>query len=102
MLPDDPVLRGRLFRAARALVDWSQARLACEVGAGRATVHAVECGRLAGTCPAAVAMAAALERAGVRFIPAAGPVGAGVRYTRQERSGRTGGGRRAHGRAAEG
>jgi transcriptional regulator with XRE-family HTH domain len=32
MLPDDPVLRGRLFRAARDLLGWTQARVAGEAG----------------------------------------------------------------------
>ena len=81
MLPEDPLLRGRLLRSARLLLDWSQARLACEIGSSRATVHAVESGRLDRACPAAVAMAAALERAGVAFIPPDGRLGPGLRYT---------------------
>jgi hypothetical protein len=45
MLPDDPVLRGRLFRAARCLLGWSQAGLARAAGVGTAVVHRVEAGR---------------------------------------------------------
>jgi DNA-binding XRE family transcriptional regulator len=81
MLPNDPQLQGRLLRSARLLLDWSQARLACEIGSSRATVHAVESGRLDRACPAALAMAAALERAGVEFIPANSRHGPGLRYT---------------------
>ena len=44
MLPEDPLLRDRLLRSARLLLDWSQARLACEIGSSRATVHAMEFG----------------------------------------------------------
>ena len=80
MLADDPVTRGRLLRSARLLLDWSQARLACEIGVSRTTVHAVESGRLNGVCPAALGMVAALERAGVRFVPADAENGHGVRY----------------------
>ena len=45
MLPDDPVLRGRLFRAARCLLGWSQAGLARAAGVGTALVYRVEAGR---------------------------------------------------------
>jgi DNA-binding XRE family transcriptional regulator len=81
MLPSDPRFQGRLLRSARLLLDWSQARLACEIGSSRSTVHAVESGRLDSACPAAVAMAAALGRAGVEFMPADGRLGPGLRYT---------------------
>jgi DNA-binding XRE family transcriptional regulator len=81
MLPSEPELRGRLLRAARVLLDWGQSRLASEAGVSTATVHAVECGRLTATCPAAVAMLAALERGGVQFIPPIGQLGPGLRYT---------------------
>jgi DNA-binding XRE family transcriptional regulator len=82
MLPQDPRLRGRLLRAARVLLDWSQARLACEVRVSTAAVHAVEAGRLGARCAAATAMVRALEAAGVRFLAAAeGGSGPGLRYT---------------------
>jgi hypothetical protein len=58
MLPQDARLRGRLFGAARVLVGWDQARLAAEAGSSAAAVGA-----------------------GVRFIPAAGPLGPGLRYS---------------------
>ena len=81
MLPADPILRGRVLRAARTLVDWSQARLACEACISRATVNAVETGRMSRECPACLAMVGALECAGVQFIPPIGHLGPGVRFT---------------------
>lgn len=81
MLPGDPILRGRVLRAARMLMDWSQARLACEVGISRATVNAVESGRMNGESPACMAMVQALERGGVQFIPPIAKLGPGVRFT---------------------
>src|SRR3712207_7729834 len=45
MLPDDPVLRGRLLRAARDLLGWTQARVAGEAGVSTAAVTALEVGR---------------------------------------------------------
>ena len=81
MLPGDPIFRGRVLRAARMLVDWNQARLACEVGISRATINAVESGRVSGDSPACMAMVQALERAGVQFIPPIGNLGPGVRFT---------------------
>jgi transcriptional regulator with XRE-family HTH domain len=81
MLPSEPELRGRLLRAARALLGWGQPQLASESGLSTATVHTVECGRLNATCPAAVAMLDALERGGVQFIPPIGQLGPGLRYT---------------------
>jgi DNA-binding XRE family transcriptional regulator len=87
MLPQDPRLRGRLLRAARVLLDWSQARLACEVRVSTAAVHAVEAGRLGARCAAATAMVRALEAAGVRFLAAAeGGSGSGLRYTSYPRN----------------
>ena len=80
MLPKDPVIRSRLLRSARLLLDWSQARLACEVGVSTSIIYAVESGRLSGESPAAQAVEQALERGGVQIIPAADPVGPGLRY----------------------
>jgi DNA-binding XRE family transcriptional regulator len=81
MLPSNPELWRRLLRAARVLLDWSPSQLASEAGVSTAAVHAVECGRLHATCPAAVAIIAALERCGVQFIPPIGQLGPGLRYT---------------------
>ena len=44
MLPKDPVIRSHLLRSARLLLDWSQARLACEVGVSTSIIYAVELG----------------------------------------------------------
>jgi transcriptional regulator with XRE-family HTH domain len=81
MLPDDPVLRGRLLRAARGLLGWSQAGLAGAAGVGTAVVYRVEAG-----CPGpgdrtVAALAAALEGAGVQFIGDGNVRGHGLRYT---------------------
>jgi len=74
------MLRGRLLRSARLLLDWSQARLACEAGISSGTVHAVEAGRLSVESPAARAMVQALERGGVLLVPSCKQLGPGLRY----------------------
>ena len=84
MLPDDPVLRGRLLRCARLLLAWSQARLAHEVSLTTGTVYAVEAGRLNGGSPSARAVIMALQRAGMEFLPATERQGPGLRYTERE------------------
>ena len=84
MLPDDPVLRGRLFHAARALLGWTQARVAGEAGISTAAVTALEVGRRGPRAGSVAAITAALERAGVRFLVAADGLGQGVRYERPE------------------
>ena len=81
MLPGDRVIRSRLLRCARLLLDWSLARLACEVGVSTSTIYAVESGRLSAASPAAQSVVSALERAGVEFIDAVGPLGPGLRYS---------------------
>ncbi len=75
MVPNDAALRCRLLRSARLLLDWSQARLACEAGISTGTVHAVEAGRLSVESPAARAMAQALERRGVLLVPSCEQLG---------------------------
>ena len=84
MLPDDPVLRGRLLHAARALLGWTQARVAGEAGVSTAAVTALEVGRRGPRAGSVTAITAALERAGVRFLAAADGLGQGVRYERLE------------------
>jgi transcriptional regulator with XRE-family HTH domain len=66
MLPADPALRGRLFCAARALLGWTQARVACEAGVPKGTVAAVEIGRRGERAAAVPAILGALDRAGIR------------------------------------
>src|SRR5918995_1250980 len=82
MRPDDPVLRGRLFHAARALLGWTQARVAGEAGISTAAVTALGVGRRGPRAGSVAAITAALERAGVRFLAAAEGMGQGVRYER--------------------
>jgi transcriptional regulator with XRE-family HTH domain len=84
MLPDDPVLRGRLLHAARALLGWTQARVAGEAGISTAAVTALEVGRRGPRAGSVAAITAALERAGVRFLAAAEGLGQGVGYERPE------------------
>jgi transcriptional regulator with XRE-family HTH domain len=81
---DDPVSRGRLLRAARDLLGWTQARVAGEAGVSTAAVTALEVGRLGPRAGSVTAITAALERAGVRFLAAADGLGQGVRYARPE------------------
>ena len=80
MLPEDPVLRGRLIRCGRLLLGWSQARIAHEAQITTGTVYAVEAGRLNGGSPSARAVVMALQRAGVEFLPATDRQGPGLRY----------------------
>jgi len=65
-------------RAARALIDWSQAQLASAANLGESTVRDFEKGRRVPTVNNLAAIRAALEAAGVEFIPPNGS-GAGVR-----------------------
>jgi transcriptional regulator with XRE-family HTH domain len=81
---DDPVFRGRLLRAARDLLGWTQARVAGEAGVSTAAVTALEVGRPGPRAGSVAAVTAALERAGVRFLAAAEGLGQGVRYERPE------------------
>jgi transcriptional regulator with XRE-family HTH domain len=79
-VPDEAALRCRLLRSARLLLNWSQARLACEAGISTGTVHAVESGRLSAMSPAAQAIVQALERGGVQLLSSADQNGPGLRY----------------------
>ena len=80
----DPVSRGRLLHAARALLGWTQARVAGEAGVSTAAVTALEVGRRGPRAGSVAGVTAALERAGVRFVAAADGMGQGVRYERPE------------------
>ena len=67
------------IRAARALIGWSQTKLAEAAGVPLSTVDRFETNVLDNVPPAAIAkMGAALESAGIVFIPRNGG-GAGVR-----------------------
>lgn len=56
------------FRAARALLDWSQDRLAAEAEVGRATVGDFERGARQPIRLSLKAMRQALEAAGIQFL----------------------------------
>ncbi|WP_172330019.1 helix-turn-helix transcriptional regulator [Mangrovicoccus sp. HB161399] len=63
---------------ARAALNWSLAKLAEESGVHRNTISNFETGKYGGSDQAIAAIRAALEAAGVEFIPENGG-GAGVR-----------------------
>jgi transcriptional regulator with XRE-family HTH domain len=66
-------------RAARGLVAWSQDQLAKHASVGNSTVRDFEKGRRFPLDENLAAIRAALEKAGVEFIPARSGKGAGVR-----------------------
>lgn len=66
-------------RAARGLVDWSQAQLATASNVGLSTVRNFEAGRSVPVANNLSAIVRALEAAGIEFIPENGG-GAGVRW----------------------
>lgn len=68
-------------RAGRALLDWSQGRLAESAGVSLSTVKDFEAGRRQPVRHNALAIRAALEAAGVKFITENGG-GPGVRLRR--------------------
>jgi transcriptional regulator with XRE-family HTH domain len=70
-------------RMARAALNWSLADLAKAAGVHRNTVSNFETGKFAGSADAIAALRAALEAAGVIFIPENGG-GAGVRLKAPE------------------
>src|SRR3954449_1544818 len=80
MLPDDPVLKGRLFRAARVLLRWNQAHLAARAGISASTVNAIENARHSASTASAKLVALALEAAAIRFLGVADGLGHGLRY----------------------
>lgn len=71
------------IRAARGLLDWSQSRLAEAAGVSLSTVKDFEAGRRQPVPNNLTAIRAALEAAGVEFIPEDGG-GAGVRMKQRQ------------------
>ena len=71
-------------RAARALLDWTQPKLAASASLGLSTVVDFERARRAVSEEAAQSIRAALETAGVEFIPENGG-GQGVRLKKKGR-----------------
>ena len=70
-------------RAARGLLDWTQAELASAAGVGLSTVKDFERGSRDTNPENVSAMMAALERAGIEFLPARNGKGAGLRNTKE-------------------
>ena len=71
------------IRAARGLLDWSQSRLAEAAGVSLSTVKDFEAGRRQPVPNNLTAIRAALEAAGVEFIPENGGC-AGVRMKQRQ------------------
>lgn len=76
----------RQMKAARALLAWSQGELAAASGISEPTIARLEStdGPVGGRAETAQALVAALEKAGVEFIPENGG-GAGVRMKKRKR-----------------
>ena len=76
----------RQIKAARALVGWSQGDLADKSGISVPTIKRLEAaeGDIGGRAETGAALVAALEKAGVEFIPENGG-GAGVRMKKRKR-----------------
>jgi predicted transcriptional regulator len=76
----------RQMKAARALLAWSQSDLAAASGISEPTIGRLEAedGPVGGRAETGAALVAALEKAGVEFIPENGG-GAGVRMKRRKR-----------------
>ncbi len=72
------------LRAARALLDWNQERLAEKSGVGIATIRRIEAqsGRIRATSDTVWGLQSALEGAGIIFIPEEDDLGPGVRLAR--------------------
>ena len=74
------------IRAARALLGLSQRELAVLAGVGLATIKRIEAAPdIRGAADTFWKLEAALERAGVEFIPAEAPKGPGVRLRKMPR-----------------
>ncbi|MCC6915267.1 MAG: helix-turn-helix transcriptional regulator [Rhodospirillaceae bacterium] len=79
---DDKGLTREQCRAARALLDWSQADLALKTGLSEGTVRFFESGLRTPSGNSRSKLRSAMESAGVEFIPENGG-GAGVRLKKR-------------------
>ena len=70
------------LRAARKLVGWSQRVLAQKAGLALSAIRRLECGDVDPRSSALNSIEKAFARAGVKFIPADGRQGEGVRIKR--------------------
>jgi transcriptional regulator with XRE-family HTH domain len=77
---EEPVVSVRQVKAARSLLAWTQGRLAFASGISEPTISRLESrdGLLGGRADTSAKIVAALESAGVEFVPENGG-GAGVR-----------------------
>jgi transcriptional regulator with XRE-family HTH domain len=66
------------IRAARALLGWSQERLAVKASVALTTIRDVENQRRSMSAPNVSRICAALQNAGIRFLPSSGTGGPGV------------------------
>ena len=84
------MINGAQVRAARALLDLSQAQLSKLATVSATTIKRIEAApKLRGSAEALWKVQSALERAGVEFIPGDATKGPGVRLTQSERTSRT-------------
>jgi DNA-binding XRE family transcriptional regulator len=77
----------RQIKAARALLGWSQDDLATRSGISLPTIKRLEAadGETGGRAETGESLVAALQEAGVEFIPENGGGGAGVRLAKRQR-----------------
>jgi len=78
-MPEEVVISAQI-RAARALLNWSQEKLAAEAGVGATTVRDIESQRRPTDTGAMSQLRQAFENAGVVFVSGAVDAGPGVRF----------------------
>lgn len=76
--PPPPLIAAQI-RAARALLDWPQAKLAQRAGLSLSTIRDYESERRGGVIGGLKAIRETLENAGITFLPGEPAVGPGVR-----------------------
>jgi transcriptional regulator with XRE-family HTH domain len=79
MSPNEIIIIPAQIRAARALLEWSQEKLASEAGVGLSTVRDVETQKRQLETSAATSIVRALQNAGVIFVSGNATEGPGVR-----------------------